>query len=86
MWRCTMIQRMFTVVFLAFLFTGISWTQDNVKDLEGVLEQKPNDVETLMKLGKIYLDQGVAGNDDAVDKGFTCSTKCFSLTPRMRLR
>jgi tetratricopeptide (TPR) repeat protein len=76
-----MIQRMLAIVFLAFLFTGISRTQDNVKDLEGVLEQKPNDVETLMKLGKIYHDQGVAGNDDAVDKGFTCFDKILQIDP-----
>ncbi len=76
-----MIQRMLTVVILAFLFTGISRTQDNAKDLEGVLEQKPNDVETLMKLGKIYHDQGVAGNDDAVEKGFTCLDKVLQIDP-----
>jgi len=72
---------MLTIVILAFLFTGISRTQDNVKDLEGVLEQKPNDVETLMKLGKIYHDQGVAGNDDAVDKGFACLDKVLQIDP-----
>ena len=76
-----MIQRMFAIVFLAFLFTGISRTQDNEKDLQGVLAQKPNDVETLMKLGKIYHDQGVAGNDDAVDKGFTCFDKILQIDP-----
>ncbi len=76
-----MMQRMFAIVFLAFLFTGKSYTQDNVKDLEGILAQKPNDVETLMKLGKIYHDQGVAGNDDAVDKGFTCFDKILQIDP-----
>jgi cytochrome c-type biogenesis protein CcmH/NrfG len=76
-----MTQRVFAIVFLAFLFTGISRTQDNEKDLQGVLAQKPNDVETLMKLGKIYHDQGVAGNDDAVDKGFTCFDKVLQIDP-----
>jgi tetratricopeptide (TPR) repeat protein len=76
-----MIQRMFTIAFLTLFLAGIAHTQDNVKDLEGVLEQKPNDVETLMKLGKIYYDQGVAGNDDAVDKGFTCFDKVLQIDP-----
>jgi tetratricopeptide (TPR) repeat protein len=76
-----MIQRMFSIVFLALLFTGISRTQDDVKSLEGVLAQKPNDFETLMKLGKIYHDQGVAGNDDAVDKGFACFDKVLQIDP-----
>jgi tetratricopeptide (TPR) repeat protein len=76
-----MMQRFFTIFFLALFFTGVSRTQDNAKDLEGVLEQKPNDVETLMKLGKIYHDQGVAGNDDAVDKGFTCLDKVLQIDP-----
>lgn len=76
-----MMNRMLTIVFLAILIPGISRAQDNAKDLEGVLEQKPNDVETLMKLGKIYHDQGVAGNDDAVDKGFTCLDKVLQIDP-----
>ncbi len=79
--RHIMIQRMLTIVFLISLLTGMTYSQDNVKDLEGVLEQKPNDVETLMKLGKIYHDQGVAGNDDAVDKGFACYDKVLALDP-----
>lgn len=74
-------QRVLTIVFLAFLFTGISRTQDNEKDLQGMLEQKPNDVETLLKLGKIYHDQGVAGNNDAVDKGFTCFERILQTDP-----
>ena len=76
-----MTQRMLAIVFLAFLVTGISRTQDNEKDLQGVLAQKPNDVETLMKLGKIYHDQAAAGNDDAVDKGFTCFDKVLQIDP-----
>ncbi len=76
-----MIQKMLTIVFLVFSLTGISRAQDNAKDLEGILAQKPNDVETLMKLGRIYHDQGVAGNDDAVDKGFTCFDKVLQLDP-----
>ena len=76
-----MIQRMLAIVFLALFFTGISRTQDNEKDLQAMLEQKPNDVETLIKLGMIYHDQGVAGNDDAVDKGFTCLDKVLQLDP-----
>ncbi len=76
-----MIQRVLAIIILALLFTGISRTQDNAKYLEGVLEQKPNDVETLMKLGKIYHDQGVAGNDDAVDKGFACLDKVLQIDP-----
>jgi tetratricopeptide (TPR) repeat protein len=34
-----------------------------------------------MSLGKIYHDQAVAGNEAAVDKGFTCYDKVLQLDP-----
>ena len=67
-----MIQRLVAVVTAGMLLAGISLAQDNTKDLEAKLKQNPNDTETLMKLGKIYHDEGVAGNEDAVEKGFDC--------------
>jgi tetratricopeptide (TPR) repeat protein len=76
-----MIRRLTALFFFFLFFGGISRAQDNAKDLEAVLTQNPNDVGTLIKLGIVYHDQGVAGNDDAVDKGFTCFDKVLVLDP-----
>jgi len=76
-----MVHKMLSLVLFALFFAGISRAQDNAKDLETALAQNPNDVGTLIKLGITYHDQGVAGNDDAVDKGFTCFDKVLVLDP-----
>ncbi len=76
-----MIQRLLTIILTGVLITSISNAQDSTEVLEGILKQKPNDVETLTKLGELYHDQGVAGNDDAVEKGFTCFDKVLELDP-----
>ncbi|HTY11453.1 MAG TPA: hypothetical protein VMF88_10315 [Bacteroidota bacterium] len=76
-----MIQKITTMIFLSLFLAGISRSQDAAKDLEAALAQNPNDVGTLIKLGIQYHDQGVAGNDDAVDKGFTCFDKVLVLDP-----
>jgi tetratricopeptide (TPR) repeat protein len=52
-----------------------------VKELEGILQQKPDDMGTLIKLGRIYHNQSAAGNKDAVDKGFTCFDKVLQIDP-----
>ena len=76
-----MIRNLTTALFCSLLLAGIARSQDNAKDLEAALSQNPNDVPTLIKLGIMYHDQGVAGNDDAVDKGFTCFDKALVLDP-----
>lgn len=76
-----MIQRLSTIILIGLLLTGISRGQESAEELEGVLKQKPGDMETLIKLGRMYHDQGVAGNDDAVEKGFTCLDKALQIDP-----
>jgi tetratricopeptide (TPR) repeat protein len=76
-----MVKKIFTVALLSSFFFALSLSQQSIKELEGSLQQKPNDVATLMALGKLYHDQGAAGDKDAVDKGFTCLDKAIELDP-----
>lgn len=76
-----MIPRITKLVLLGLIALSISVAQDKVKELEGTLQQNPNDVGTLITLGKIYHDQGVAGNEDAVEKGFSCFDKVLQIDP-----
>jgi tetratricopeptide (TPR) repeat protein len=76
-----MVKKIFTVALLSSFFFALSLSQQSIKELEGSLQQKPNDVATLIALGKLYHDQGAAGNKDAVDKGFTCLDKAIELDP-----
>lgn len=61
------------------LFVVSAPAQDTSKDLEAKLLQNPNDVATLIQLGRLYHDQGVAGDKGAVDKGFSCFDKVLEL-------
>ena len=74
-------QQIFVLILLASVAVSISIAQDKVKQLEGTLQQNPNDVGTLIALGKIYHDQGASGNTDAVDKGFDCFERVLQLDP-----
>ena len=76
-----MFQKTFVIVLLSSLFFTLSMSQQSIKELEGALQQKPNDVETLIVLGKLYHDQGAAGSTEAVDKGFTVFDKVIELDP-----
>ena len=67
-----MVHKTIVIALLSSLFFTLSLSQQSIKELEERLQQKPNDVETLISLGKLYHDQGAAGNEEAVDKGFTC--------------
>ncbi|HTR82417.1 MAG TPA: tetratricopeptide repeat protein [Bacteroidota bacterium] len=76
-----MMRRLSTLmVFISFVAT-ISLSQDKTKELEAALQQNPNDIGTLTALGKIYHDEGVAGDEGAVDKGFECFDKILQADP-----
>jgi tetratricopeptide (TPR) repeat protein len=55
--------------------------QGTIQDIETTLSQNPNDVNTLVQLGKMYHDQGADGNTQAVEKGMTCLDKALELEP-----
>ncbi|HTX18781.1 MAG TPA: hypothetical protein VMG34_08980 [Bacteroidota bacterium] len=76
-----MMRRLFLCLLPALLPFTLTLGQDKIKELEGTLQQNPNDLNTLITLGKIYHDQAVAGNEDAVDKGFGCFDKALTLDP-----
>ncbi len=76
-----MIRKLSTIILFCLLVAGISRAQDSVKVLEGILQEKPDDIGTLIKLGRIYHSQGAAGNKDAIDKGFTCFDKVLQIDP-----
>jgi tetratricopeptide (TPR) repeat protein len=76
-----MVYKTIAIGLLSSLFFTLSLSQQSIKDLEVRLQQKPNDVETLVALGRLYHDQGAAGNEEAVDKGFTCLDKAIELDP-----
>jgi tetratricopeptide (TPR) repeat protein len=76
-----MIHKIVAITLLSALLFSLSLSQHTIKELEGSLQQKPNDVETLIALGKLYQDQGAGGNKEAVEKGFTCLDKALQLDP-----
>ncbi|MGA7159483.1 MAG: hypothetical protein WBZ48_00665 [Bacteroidota bacterium] len=76
-----MIRRLYAIVVACVLIVGISKAQDSAEVYQGRLKQNPDDIETLTKLGEIYHNQGVAGDDKAVEKGFTCFNKILELDP-----
>ncbi len=76
-----MIQKLMTLLLLAFAALNISAAQDRVKELEATLQKSPDDISTLIALGTIYHTQAVAGNEDAVDKGFACFDKVLQGDP-----
>jgi tetratricopeptide (TPR) repeat protein len=76
-----MVNKIFAIVVLSSLVFALSLSQQSIQELEKTLQQKPNDVETLVALGSLYHDQGAGGNEGAVDKGFTCLDKALELDP-----
>jgi tetratricopeptide (TPR) repeat protein len=76
-----MAHRTFAIALLSSFFFALSLSQHSIKELEEKIQQKPNDVETLITLGKIYHDQGAGGNEEAVDKGFKYLDKVIELDP-----
>ena len=76
-----MVQKAAAIIIFSSLFFALSLSQQNIKELEERLRQKPNDIETLIALGKLYHDQGASGDKEAVDKGFTYLDKTIELDP-----
>ncbi len=63
------------------LVVSVCLSQQSVQTLEAQLAANPRDVNVLMNLGIAYHSQGVAGNEDAVDKGFACFDTLLSIEP-----
>ena len=76
-----MTYKILALTLLSPLFFSLSLCQQPIRELEATLQQKPNDVETLVALGKYYHDQGAGGNTGAVEKGFTYLDKALQLEP-----
>lgn len=76
-----MFQRMFLSALWSFLLCVTALGQDAVKELETKLQQNPNDAATLVLLGRAYHNQGKAGDEDAVEKGFLYLDKALELDP-----
>jgi tetratricopeptide (TPR) repeat protein len=76
-----MIHKIVAITMLSSLFFALSLSQQSIKELEANLQQKPNDVEALVALSRLYHDQGADGNKEAVEKGFICLDKALDLDP-----
>jgi tetratricopeptide (TPR) repeat protein len=64
-----------------WLLMNTSMAQVTIQDLENALTKNPNDVHTLVQLGRVYHDQGADGNKEAVEKGMTYLDKALELEP-----
>jgi len=68
------------VVPLLFLgLVSFSIGQEKIEELERKLRASPNNESLLMDLGRLYHDLGVAGDDDAVEKGFALFDRAVTL-------
>lgn len=76
-----MVRKSFLFTLVGLLVFGAALAQQNVKELEAKLQQNPNDVATLVLLGRTFHDRGTAGDEDAVEKGFTYFDKALDLDP-----
>ena len=65
----------------SILFASISLSQKSKSDLEALLQQNPNDIESLVALGRIYHDEGARNESGSVDKGIECLDKALELDP-----
>jgi tetratricopeptide (TPR) repeat protein len=63
------------------LVAGVCHSQQSVTDLEALVHRSPHDVNALLSLGIAYHKQGAAGDEDAVEKGFTCLDTLLTLDP-----
>lgn len=74
-----MIHKSIAILFTCLAVSLTASAQQPVGELEKALQQKPNDVQTLVALGKIYLDQAAAGDAAAVEKGMTYLDKALEI-------
>lgn len=74
-----MVNRSFIVVTACCLVFSFTAAQRSVSELEALVQKNPNDVGVLIELGTLYHNQGGAGNEDAVEKGFTYLDKALQL-------
>ena len=76
-----MIRHLLILGLFTSLFFTISLSQKSKSELEGILQQSPNDVESLVALGRIYHDEGARNDSKAVDKGFECLDRALEVDP-----
>ena len=72
-------RRSFFTILLCLTVGAGAMAQEATKELESKLRADPNDESTLMELGRIYHDRGVAGDEDAVDEAFRCFDRALAI-------
>ncbi len=74
-------RRFVITAFAVLMSTAVCSPQGSIKDLQAQVAHSPHDVKALLELGIAYHNEGVAGNKDAVEKGFTCFDTVLALDP-----
>lgn len=69
------------VAFALFLATAVCYSQQSIRNLQAKVASAPHDTTALLALGIAYHNGGVAGDKDAVEKGFTCLDTVLALDP-----
>jgi tetratricopeptide (TPR) repeat protein len=68
-----------SIPFLLAVSLVVGAPQDKLRELEQKLKSNPNDEVVLMELGRSYHDMASAGDKSAIEKGFRCFDRAFSL-------
>ncbi len=76
-----MIRHLFFLGVCISLFATLSFSQKSKSELEEIIQQSPNDIESLLALGRIYHDEGARNDSKAVNKGFECLDRVLTLDP-----
>jgi len=74
-------RRIINFAIFVLVATGICHSQQSISDLQAQISRNPHDTSALLNLGIAYHNQGVAGDEDAVEKGFVCLDTVLTLDP-----
>ena len=77
--RKTVIRRIVTILSLYSALTIGATAQQSAGEIEKALQQKSNDVGTLVNLGKLCHEQGSTGDEQAVEKGIMVLDKALEI-------
>ena len=69
------------ITIAVFMMTAAGYSQQSIKDLQAQVTRAPHDIKALTDLGIAYHNEGVAGNKEAVEKGFACFDTALALDP-----
>jgi tetratricopeptide (TPR) repeat protein len=64
-----------------FLMAAACYSQQSIENLQAKVASAPHDTTALLALGIAYHNEGVAGNKDAVEQGFTSLDTVLALDP-----